>query len=278
MTLGSCCWSDRSSCLDPLEACDDANWQTRFDFTNDSGEALAGLLEHPEGEPHATAIFAHCFTCTKNVLSATHVSRSLTDHGIAVLRFDFTGLGHSEGEFANTTFTSNVEDIFSASQRLGEALEPPQLLIGHSLGGAAVLAAAGRLEGIRAVATIGALSEPSHVLHLLGDRVEELADRNRIAVTIAGRSFTIGRRFVEDVNTATLQADLERLDFPVLFLYSPQDQIVDVDHARRFYEAAKHPKSFVSLDGMDHLLTKPDDARYVADVVAAWSRRYLRSS
>lgn len=248
----------------------------KLTFIGSQGDELAARCDLPAGEPVATALFAHCFTCSKDVFAASRIAEGLTRHGVAVLRFDFTGLGSSEGDFANTTFSSNVNDLVAAADYLREAHDAPALLIGHSLGGAAVLAAAARIPEARAVCTIGAPADPSHVQHLLEDSRAEIVSRGEAEVTIAGRTFRIRREFLEDIEVQRLEAAVSSLRRALLVMHSPLDEIVDIDNAARLYEAARHPKSFVSLDGADHLLTRREDAEYAADVVAAWSSRYVR--
>jgi uncharacterized OsmC-like protein/alpha-beta hydrolase superfamily lysophospholipase len=247
----------------------------RFDFPNANGERLAGLLDRPMREPTAYALFAHCFTCGKDILAAKRIAEALTGLGIAVLRFDFTGLGSSAGEFANTNFSSNVADLIAAADHLRRAHQAPALLIGHSLGGAAVLAAASRVAEARAVATIAAPSDPGHVAHLFNDHLAEIRARGEVEVELAGRPFRIRREFLDDVaehKLATRVADLRKA---LLIFHSPTDDIVGIDNASRIFAAAKHPKSFISLDGADHLLSRRSDATYVANMIAAWATRYL---
>lgn len=247
----------------------------KLTFTNRNGTELAGRLERPAGEPVAWAIFAHCFTCSKDVHAATRVSRALAEHGFAVLRFDFTGLGNSAGDFANTSFSSNVEDLLDAAAHLRERHTAPSLLIGHSLGGAAVLAAAGALPEVRAVATIGAPSDVGHVAHLFTHAADEIEARGSAEVKLGGRSFEISRSFVEDLGQHRLEERLRELQKAVLVMHSPIDNVVGIDHARRIYEGVRGPKSFVTLDDADHLLTRPADSEYVAAVLAAWATRYV---
>lgn len=247
----------------------------QFDFINRSGQTLTGRLELPEEDPRAFAMFAHCFTCSKNVKAATQVSRALAEQGIAVLRFDFTGLGNSEGDFANTSFSSNVADLMDASAALQEQYAAPSLLIGHSLGGAAALMAAAELDSVRAVATIGAPSEPAHVEHLIDRTTEQTHEDGSATIQLGGRGFRVGRQFVEDLRANRLRDSLSNLRKPTLIFHSPVDAIVSIDHARRLYESAKHPKSFVSVDGADHMLSDPADSQFVAEILAAWSRRYI---
>jgi uncharacterized OsmC-like protein/fermentation-respiration switch protein FrsA (DUF1100 family) len=247
----------------------------RFDFPNARGERLAALLDAPPGEPRSYALFAHCFTCGKDVHAATRIAQALTALGIAVLRFDFTGLGSSEGEFANTTFSSNVADLVAAADRLRATRRAPALLIGHSLGGAAVLAAAAAVPEARAVVTIAAPSDPGHVVGLLREGVEEIRTQGEVEVAIAGRPFRIRREFLDDIAEQRLTAQIAQLRKALLIFHSPVDQIVGIDNASRIFLAAKHPKSFISLADADHLLSGRSDAVYVANVLAAWAERYL---
>ena len=247
----------------------------RFDFPNASGERLAALIDRPAGAPRAFALFAHCFTCGKDIRAARRIAEGLTARGIAVLRFDFTGLGASEGEFANTNFSSNVADLVAAANHLRQVERAPALLIGHSLGGAAVLAAAGDVPEARAVATIAAPADPSHVTGLLKDHVDEIRARGEVEVTLAGRPFRIRREFLDDVSEQRLDEKIGELRKALLVLHAPSDDIVGIDNASHIFLAAKHPKSFVSLADADHLLSNPRDAAYVADVIAAWASRYL---
>lgn len=248
---------------------------TRIEFTGSQGHALAGRLDTPDCTPRAWAVFAHCFTCSKDSKAAAYVARALAEAGFGVLRFDFTGLGGSGGDFANTHFSSNVDDLVAAADWLRTEHAAPALLVGHSLGGAAVLAATHRIVEARAVATIGAPFEPAHVTHQLGASLPVIESEGQAQVTLAGRPFTIRRSFVDDV-TGQPQADrIANLGRALLVLHAPGDRVVPVDNARRIYEAARHPKSFVSLDGADHLLTEQRDARYAATLIAAWAGRYL---
>lgn len=244
-----------------------------FAFTGSDGHRLDGRLEWPRyATPRAVAIFAHCFTCGKDSRGATLITRALAAEGIAVLRFDFAGLGGSEGDFAG--FGTQVADLEAAAQALRDAGHPPSLLIGHSLGGAAVVAAAGRIDGIAAIATIGAPSDTDHVLHHLSDHLEEIEVHGEAMVKIGGRDFCVKKQFIEETRGA-LQADrLSDLAVPLLVMHSPTDELVGIEHARKLFEAARHPKSFVSLDDADHLLTRDADARYAAGIIAAWAQRY----
>ncbi len=247
----------------------------RFDFPNAKGERLAALLDLPSGKPHAFALFAHCFTCGKDSHAAKRIAERLTAIGIAVLRFDFTGLGSSEGEFANTTFSSNVADLVAAADHLRGMYQAPAILIGHSLGGAAVLAAAAKIPDARAVVTIAAPSDPAHVTGLFAPHLDAIRTQGEVEVSLAGRPFRIRREFLDDVAEQSLMAATANLRKALLVFHAPTDEIVGIDNASRIFTSAKHPKSFVSLSGADHLLTRRSDAFYVANVIAAWAERYL---
>lgn len=245
-----------------------------FDFPGESGQTLSGRLDLPEGTTVAHAIFAHCFTCTKNSIAAARVSRELTRLGIGVLRFDFTGLGQSGGDFADSSFSGGIADILSAAAALRSAGRTASLLVGHSFGGAAVLAAAPDLPEIRAVATIGAPFRIDHVRHLLGN-LDELAAKGEAEVRIGGRPFRLRRGFIDDLERHDQAERIRSLGRPLLILHSPEDKVVGIDNAGAIFQAARHPKSFVSLAGADHLLSDAVDARFVADIIATWSKRYL---
>jgi uncharacterized OsmC-like protein/pimeloyl-ACP methyl ester carboxylesterase len=247
----------------------------RFEFPNGKGEKLASVLDLPLGEPTGIALFAHCFTCGKDIRAAKSIAERLSVHGIAVLRFDFTGLGGSEGEFANTHFSSNVDDLVAAAGHLRKTRSAPALLIGHSLGGAAVLAAAHRIEEARAVVTIAAPSDPAHVTGLFKEHVGKIREQGEVDVLLVGRRFKIRREFLDDVAAQMLMDRVASLRKALLIFHSPTDAIVGIDNASNIFTAAKHPKSFVSLTGADHLLSRKNDAVYVADVIAAWAERYL---
>jgi uncharacterized OsmC-like protein/alpha/beta superfamily hydrolase len=244
-------------------------------FPGASGETLAARLDLPGGAPVAFALFAHCFTCSKDTRASAYISGALADAGMAVLRFDFTGLGGSEGEFENTNFSSNIDDLVAAADFLRENYQAPRLLVGHSLGGAAVLAAAPRIGESAAVATINAPADPSHVLHLLKDSLETIQRQGQAEVELAGRRFRITRQFIEDVSERKLTDALGKLRRALLVFHAPRDITVSIDNAASIFTAAKHPKSFVSLDDADHLLTRKEDALYVGAVLAAWATRYL---
>jgi uncharacterized OsmC-like protein/fermentation-respiration switch protein FrsA (DUF1100 family) len=247
---------------------------TLLRFPAADGHELAGRLELPAGRPRAHALFAHCFTCSKDSKAAAYVARALAGRGIAVLRFDFTGLGASEGEFADTTFSSNVEDVVCAARHLARDHGAPQILIGHSLGGAAMLAAAAQIPEARAVATIGAPFDPAHLARLIEDP-ETLRERGEGLVDIGGRPFRIRRSLLDDLERHDPARSVGALRKALLVLHAPHDAVVNIDNAAKIFMAARHPKSFVSLDDADHLLTKPEDAAYAAEIIAAWSSRYL---
>ncbi len=245
-------------------------------FQNKEGQTLSGRLELPADQhPHNFAIFAHCFTCTKNLSAVKNVSRSLTSKGFGVLRFDFTGLGESDGDFEDTNFSGNVEDLIAASTFLESNYMAPSLLIGHSLGGAAVIFAASELQSVKAVATIGAPSNPDHVRHLFGNAIAEIKDTGTATVNLSGRPFTIKKQFLEDLETKSLPDVVANSRSALLVMHSPQDTTVGIKNAEEIYKAARHPKSFVSIDGADHLLMNKRDSIYVGDVIAGWAQRYV---
>ena len=247
----------------------------RFQFMGSEGQQLAAALDLPEREVVAYALFAHCFTCGKDVLSAKRIATALAAKGIAVLRFDFTGLGSSEGDFANSTFSSNVADLVRAADHLRATREAPAILIGHSLGGAAILAAAGQIPDAKAIVTIAAPSDPAHVTGLFKDRIEDIRRHGKVEVSLAGRPFHIKREFLDDITEHNLMEHVANLHKALLIMHAPADDTVGIDNATRIFVAAKHPKSFVSLAGADHLLSERRDAAYVADIIAAWATRYL---
>ena len=249
----------------------------QISFTNpDSGHQLAGIIDRPEGaEPVGWALFAHCFTCGKNLKSTRYISRALTAKNIGVLRFDFTGLGDSQGDFAASNLSSNIGDLLAAASWLEQNTRGPEILIGHSFGGAAVLQATAKIPSTRGVVTIAAPFDPQHVTRLLDTAIQEIEEKGSARVEIAGRSFTIGKEFVADLATHKSEERIRELGLPLLVLHSPRDPVVDIDNARRIYQAARHPKSFISLDDADHLLSKKADALYVGDMIATWAGRYL---
>jgi putative redox protein len=247
----------------------------KLTFTGADGAELAARLDLPAGAPRAYALFAHCFTCTKDIFAAARIAAGLADQGIAVLRFDFTGLGHSQGEFANTNFSSNVADLVRAADYLRQSRAAPKIVIGHSLGGAAVLAAAPRLAEAVAVATIGAPAEPAHVQHLFQQARPEIEAKGEAEVLLAGRPFRIRRQFLEDIEKQKLAAAIGAMRKALIVFHAPRDATVGIENAGEIFQAAKHPKSFVSLDDADHLLSRKQDAVYVAQVLSAWASRYL---
>ena len=245
-------------------------------FTNKNGQTLVGRLELPaDRHPHNFALFAHCFTCNKNLLAVKNISKALTSNGFGVLRFDFTGLGESEGDFADTNFSGNVDDLVAATDFLAQQHKAPTLLIGHSLGGAAVIFAAAEVASVKAVATIGAPSNPKHVRHLLKSDLEEIKAKGKAVVNLSGRDFTIKKQFLEDLETKSLPETAKKMRKALLILHSPQDDTVEIKNAEEIYVAAHHPKSFVSLDGADHLLSNNKDSQYVGQVISGWAQRYV---
>ena len=251
----------------------------KISFPSAAGHELAARLDRPDGPIRAFALFAHCFTCSKDLKAVTRISRSLVGRGMAVFRFDFTGLGQSGGEFAHTNFTSNLEDLQAAVDYLRLVHEAPQLLIGHSLGGAAILSMAAKVPECRGVVTLGAPADTRHLRDTLLAAAPELGDdREEVEVRLAGRPFQIQRQLLDDLEDQRVLQAVQGLDRPLLVMHSPVDSVVDIDHARRIYEAAKHPRSFISLDDADHLLIrKPADAEYAAEVMAAWAGRYVQA-
>ena len=248
----------------------------KVEFQNSNGQILSARLELPDNEAAKHyAIFAHCFTCNKNLSAVRNISRSLNNYGIAVLRFDFTGLGESEGEFADTNFSSNVQDLIDAANFLEQEYQAPSLLIGHSLGGAAVLFAAAQILSVKAVATIGAPSSPAHVKHLLQNGLEDIEKYGSAKIAIGGRPFNVSRQFLQDIQSQNMDDVLKNLRKPILILHSPLDSIVGIGQAENIFKAARHPKSYISLDGADHLLSNAKDSEYAGKVIAGWADRYL---
>lgn len=247
----------------------------KFTFRGHSGDELAARLDMPSGPHLTTALFAHCFTCSKDIPAARRISARLAGLGVAVLRFDFTGLGHSEGEFENTSFRSNIKDLELAAYALEAQGKAPTMLIGHSLGGAAVLGAAGAIDSVRAVVTIGAPFDPEHVTHNFGGALAKIDAEGVAEVQLGGRPIRIGKDFVDNVKAEHLGNEIGELKRALLVLHAPQDSTVSIDNAAQIFAAAKHPKSFVTLDKADHLITDPTDAEYAADVIVAWAKKYL---
>ncbi|MGH1369293.1 MAG: bifunctional alpha/beta hydrolase/OsmC family protein [Maritimibacter sp.] len=247
----------------------------RLSFAGHDGSLLDARLDLPEGEVRAAALFAHCFTCSKDILPARRIAARLTGAGIAVLRFDFTGLGHSGGEFANTTFTSNVDDLHKAAEAMAARGLAPSLLIGHSLGGAAVLRAANGIESTRVVVTLGTPFSPGHVTKNFSAHLEQIMKDGEAQVALGGRDFCIRQDFVQDITAERLGPAITSLNAALLVMHAPRDSVVGIDNAEEIFKAAKHPKSFVTLDDADHLISDGEDADYAAGVIAAWAARYL---
>lgn len=247
----------------------------RVTFTGSVSGELAGRLELPDTPPRAYALFAHCFSCSKDVFAASRIAQALCNHGIAVLRFDFTGLGQSDGDFANTSFSSNVEDLVAAYRFLADEYEAPSLLIGHSLGGAAALIAQAQMPDVDAVVTLAAPADAEHVTHNFAAQLEEINDRGEADVSLAGRRFTIRKQFVDDLKVHKVTESVKAMRKALLVLHAPRDETVGIDNATSIFVSAHHPKSFVSLDDADHLITRREDASYAAEVIAAWASRYI---
>ncbi|ASJ75365.1 alpha/beta fold hydrolase [Granulosicoccus antarcticus] len=246
----------------------------KFNFEGSQGEQLSALLETPDQEPLATALFAHCFTCGKDIAAASRISRALVKRGYAVMRFDFTGLGNSDGDFANTNFSSNVRDLVAAADHLREEGLPPSILIGHSLGGTAVLTAAHQVPECLGVVTIGSPGDARHVSAQFACDIGTIEENGEAEVSLAGRKFTIRKQFLDDINQTSID-HIGKLKKALLVMHSPIDATVSISEAERIYKAAHHPKSFVSLDDADHLLTRAADSEYVADIIAAWASRKI---
>jgi putative redox protein len=247
----------------------------RITFPGSQGDKLAARLDLPAGPPTSFALFAHCFTCGKDVKAASRIATALTESGFGVLRFDFTGLGKSDGEFANTNFTSNTEDVLAAAEWLRNQHEAPQLLIGHSLGGAAVLAIADEIKEVRAVATIGAPADPGHIVSVFADAIDEIAATGEADVKLVGRTFTIRQQFLDDLRNHLVTDRVAKSKKANLILHSPVDDTVGIGHAAEIFDAARHPKSFISLDGADHLLSDSVDASFAASMIASFAKRYV---
>ena len=244
-------------------------------FRGSENNRLAGYLDLPDGEPVAYALFAHCFTCTKNLKSISYLSRALRREGVGVMRFDFTGLGESEGDFADTNFSSNVDDLLAAAQFLASQYRAPEVLIGHSLGGAAVLQAAAGIPSAKVVATIGAPADPAHVMRHLAGNMDEIQARGEAVIALAGRPFRIKRQFLDDLEHNRMASAIKNLNRALIIFHAPMDDTVGIDNAGRIFQTARHPKSFISLDKADHLLMDARDAGYVGSVIAAWVHRYV---
>jgi putative redox protein len=249
----------------------------RISFKGSQGDLLSARIDEPDnGISKGTILFAHCFTCSKNLKAVGHISKALTKEGIGVFRFDFTGLGESEGDFSDTNFSSNIEDLVAASEYMKDEWESPRMLMGHSLGGAAVLQAAHLIDSVEAVVTVAAPCNPEHVTQHLLDKKDEIERKGEATVQLAGRPFTIKKQFLDDLEEQNMDNIIKSLDKPLLIFHSPIDQTVGIGNAAHIYKMAKHPKSFISLDDADHLLTNEEDARYVGSVTAAWVHRYFQ--
>lgn len=248
----------------------------KLEFPGSVGETLSARIDFPdEGEADTFVLFAHCFTCSKNLKAAGHITRALNDKGFAVFRFDFTGLGESEGDFANTNFSSNIEDLVAAANYMSEEYRSPGILAGHSLGGAAVLQTAHRVESCKAVVTIAAPSNPEHVKKNFEPKLDEIEQKGEAEVTLAGRTFKIKKQFLDDLESANMNKRIKELDRALLIFHSPIDNTVGISNAAEIFEQAKHPKSFISLDKADHLLNNEEDSRYVGTMLATWASKYL---
>ncbi len=248
----------------------------KIKFLNSKGLELSGYLEIPEGvSPKAYAIFSHCFTCNKNLINVKFISETLSENQIATLRFDFTGLGDSEGDFAKTDFSSNIDDLLHAAKFLEDNYSAPKLLVGHSLGGAASIIAAGKIESVKAITTIGTPSTLDHIRRVFASKMEEIMSQGSALVDVAGRDVEIGRDFVEDLSRYNIKRSLNELTKPILVMHSPEDDMVGIDHATNIFMAARHPKSFISLDNVDHLIKNIKDARYIGKLISAWASKYI---
>lgn len=247
----------------------------KITFDGAHGQKLAARLDMPDGEPIAYALFAHCFTCTKDIFAAARIADELKKQGFAILRFDFTGLGASEGDFANTNFTSNVQDLIAAANFLRKDHKAPALLIGHSLGGSAILASAKDIPEARGVVTIGSPADVAHVAHNFGNAIDEIMEKGEAEVCLVGRPFRIKREFIEDIRGFKLDEHIKNLGKALLVMHAPLDQTVGIENAGHIFTQAKHPKSFISLHGADHIISKKEDAQYIGQVVSMWIKRYL---
>lgn len=248
----------------------------RVTFDNKEGQKLSARIDLPlDRDPIGFAIFAHCFTCTKNLRAVGHISKSLTNNGYGVLRFDFTGLGESEGDFEDTNFSTNISDLVYAAEFLNTDYVAPSLIVGHSLGGAAVIFAASQIDSIQAVATVGAPCSPGHVSHLFDQNIDEIEEDGEAEVMLQGRPFKVKKQFLDDIKSKNMEKVLSNLKKPILIMHSPEDNTVGIENASQLYTLARHPKSFVSLSGADHLLSRAEDSQYVGEVIAGWASRYI---
>lgn len=247
----------------------------KFEFEGSQGHALSARLDKAKGEPIAYALFAHCFTCSKDIFAASRIAKTLTENNISVVRFDFTGLGGSDGDFANTNFTSNVEDLVLAANHMRKHMQAPAIIIGHSLGGAAVLVAAKQIPDAKAIVTIGAPSDSKHVTLHFKEKREEIIATGEAEVCLVGRPFKIKKQFIDDIENQNMQEAISTLDKALMIMHAPLDQTVGIENAGEIFMASKHPKSYISLDDADHLLSRKEDAEYAANVIAEWAKRYI---
>jgi len=247
----------------------------KFEFSGSQDHKLAARLDKPEGEIKAYALFAHCFTCTKDIFAAGRIAKGLNEYGIAVVRFDFTGLGSSDGDFANTNFTSNVEDLIKAADYMRDHFQAPKILVGHSLGGAAVLAAAKNIPEAKAVATVGAPADSKHVAHLFQEHRDEIIEKGEAEVCLVGRPFKIKKQFIDDIENQNMQSAIGQINKALMVMHAPLDKTVGIENASAIFMSAKHPKSYVSLDDADHLLSRREDAEYAGRVISIWAERYI---
>lgn len=248
----------------------------KLEFENREGYKLSARLDTPDSENvRQSVLFAHCFTCGKNLKAAGNISRALTARGIAVFRFDFTGLGESEGDFTDSTFSSDVSDLVIAAKKMEELIKPPAVLIGHSLGGTAVLQASGQIESAKAVVTIGSPCSPDHVIHHFENDIEQIKNEGEATVQLAGRPFKVKKSFIDDLKEHKMNETIRSLNKALMIFHSPVDNTVNISNAAHIYKTARHPKSFISLDDADHLLTSEKDSNYVGEVTAAWASRYF---
>lgn len=244
-------------------------------FTGSTGETLSAKIDIPEADPKACALFAHCFTCSKDLKAVGNITTALAEIGIATLRFDFTGLGQSSGDFSDTNFSSNVDDLVKAYEFMKKELEAPSILIGHSLGGAAVLQASHKMEAVKAVATIAAPAEPAHVKENFEMSLDEIEKNGQAKVSLAGRPFTIKKQFIDDLEETRMKEFIHNLGKALIIFHSPIDNTVGIDNASKIFTAAKHPKSFISLDEADHLLSNKEDSLYIGKVLGTWAGKYI---
>jgi putative redox protein len=247
----------------------------KVEFTGSTGENLSAKIDLPDGDTKACALFAHCFTCSKDLKAVGNITKALAEIGIATFRFDFTGLGQSDGDFADTNFSSNVDDLVKAYEYMDKEFSAPSILIGHSLGGAAVLQASHKMEAVKAVATIAAPAEPAHVKENFEMSLDEINEKGEAKVSLAGRPFTIKKQFIDDLEENRMKKFIHNLGKALIVFHSPIDNTVGIDNASKIFVAAKHPKSFISLDKADHLLSEKEDSLYIGKVLGTWAEKYI---